>query len=96
MMCLLQAARAAMSAAQSAPELEQQAGDRAAALPAFGSGIEFRPQSKRTKEAAPAAEMADKPSGGRAVELHLGQEDFANDGQVLAPSSDQLRHMLLH
>lgn len=89
-MCLLQAARAAISAARSAPELEQPGGDSAAALPAFGSGIQFRPQSKRTKEAVPAAEMADKPSGGRAVELQLGQEDFADDGQVLAPSRDQL------
>ncbi|CAL8471507.1 g11049 [Coccomyxa elongata] len=74
------AARAAMSAARSVLELEQPAA--AKELPAFGSGIEFRPQSKRSKDAPVRSAGADQSnkSGTVAVQL-MEQEEVVEDMQ---------------
>jgi hypothetical protein len=70
----MQAAREAMSAAQAcvqqdaAPPLE---------LPAFGTGIEFRPQARRERSAAAVSAAAERANAGK-VGLQLGEEDSAD------------------
>ncbi|EIE21977.1 hypothetical protein COCSUDRAFT_42983 [Coccomyxa subellipsoidea C-169] len=74
------AARAAMSAAHSSSQPDQPG--VVAVLPAFGSGIEFRPQSKRSKDAVPKSEVADKAKkAGSVVGQLMEQEDLHEDGQ---------------
>ncbi len=71
-----------MSAAHSSSQPDQPG--VVADLPAFGSGIEFRPQSKRSKDAVPKSEVADKAKkAGSVVGQLMEQEDLHEDGQVL-------------
>ncbi len=57
-------------------------------LPAFGSGIEFRPQSKRSKEAPVRSAGADQASRTGAVAVQLmEQEEAIEDMQVLLPAT---------
>lgn len=73
-----------MSAACSVSEPEQSAA--AKELPAFGSGIEFRPQSKRSKDAPVRSAGADQSnkSGTVAVQL-MEQKEVVEDMQVPCP-----------
>lgn len=70
-----------MSAAGSTPQSEQL--EAAAELPAFGSGIQFRPQAKRSKDALTRSETADKANKGGIVAGQLmEQEHLDEEGQV--------------
>lgn len=69
-----------MSAARSVSEPEQPA---AVELPAFGSGIEFRPQSKRSKDAPVRSVQADQANRSGTVAVQLMEHiEAAEDIQV--------------
>lgn len=80
----MQAARAASSAAASVPLVEEAGGqDEERELPAFGSGLEFRPQGKlaASKGAAAAAEAASRANDGSlAISLGDETEEAEEDG----------------
>ena len=82
---VLQAARAASSAAVSMPaakqeEIEQAAQGEEQELPAFGSGLEFRSQGKlaASRSSAAAAEAAIRANDG-SLAISLAEEDEVAD-----------------
>lgn len=87
----VQAARAASTAAASAPPAEQAGGqDEERELPAFGRGLEFRPQGKlaASKGGAAAADaVAPANDGSLAISLEeetvgAEEDDMGDDSQV--------------
>ena len=96
----VQAARAASSAAAGAPPAKQAGGrDEERELPAFGSGLEFRPQGKlaASKGGAAAADAAAPANDGSlaiSVEEETGgadEDDMGDNNQV--DTLDVLSHM---
>ena len=81
---LVQAARAALNAAADAAPAEQAGGrDEERELPAFGSGLEFRPQGKLAASkggAATAEAAAPANDGSLAISLDEENEDAEEDG----------------
>ena len=101
---LVQAARAALSAAaDTAPAKQAEGRDEERELPAFGSGLEFRPQGKlaASKGGAATAEAA-APANDGSLAISLEEEneeaeedDMGDDKQVrfliLSPCMDEPR-----
>lgn len=91
-----QAARSALSAASKIPAEQAAAEEESRELPAFGSGLEFRPQGKlaasKSSAAAPgAAQHANESGPGISVALEdeLGDEgdDMEADEQVCSTAA---------
>ena len=82
----MQAARLALSAAAASTPPPEQAGgqDEGRELPAFGSGLEFRPQGKlAASKGNPAAAEAATAANGGSLAISLEEEtDMGEDDQV--------------